>query len=190
MDYRSQLPRILNDMGLMGIGVEVGVYEGRFSETLLKLWKGKKLYLIDSWRYMHGIIDILSNRDNNKCLNAMAQTFMKVYDYGTKACMIRELSVDASRLFSDGSLDFCYIDASHDKPNVTMDLEAWYPKVKSGGIVAGHDYVDGMYEWPDGFVKFEVKTAVDEFFKDKNVKIGFTKEEITETFISWYTIKP
>lgn len=188
MEHRNQLPRMLNDLGLDGIGVEVGVCEGVFSDVILKTWKGKKLYLIDSWRYIPGVIDFL-NTDNNGQLDAMAKTFMKVYDYGSKAVLIRESSVDASELFADESLDFCYIDASHDYKNVMDDLNAWYPKVKSGGIIAGHDYIDGIIQYLKGYVFFEVKKAVDYFFKDKNVTIFSTKEDFAETIISWYLIK-
>ena len=38
-----------------------------------------------------------------------------------------------------------YIDARHDYESVKEDLEHWLPKVKLGGIVAGHDYVDGDF---------------------------------------------
>jgi len=188
MEHRNQLPRMLNDLGLNGIGVEIGVCEGVFSDIILKTWKGKKLYLIDSWRHIPGAIDFL-NTDNNGQLDAMAKTFMKVYDYGSKAVLIRESSVDASKLFIDESLDFCYIDASHDYKNVMDDLNTWYPKVKPGGIISGHDYVDGLFQYTGGYVLMEVKRAVDEFFKDKNVAISYTKEDIAETLNSWYLIK-
>lgn len=186
INHRNQLPKMLNDMGLTGLGAEIGVWEACYAKKLLNVWEGKKLYLIDSWRHIDNVIDFL-NVDRNGYLNAMVKTFMEVYDYGTKAVMIREHSVDAAKLFTDGSLDFVYIDASHDYKNVTADLKAWYPKVKIGGVVSGHDYADGMWEYPGGFVRLEVKRAVDEFFSGKEIQV--TKEDISETFISWYTIK-
>ena len=174
LNHRNQLPEMLNSLGLNGVGVEIGVCEGVFSKKILDTWKGQKLYLIDSWRHIPNSIDFL-NTDNNGQLNAMAQTFMKIYDYGSKAVMIRENSVEASNLFADESLDFCYIDASHDYINVKGDLHAWYPKIKSGGVVAGHDYVDGLFKYPSGHVKFEVKRAVDEFLTNKQIKVKMLK---------------
>jgi hypothetical protein len=42
---------------------------------------------------------------------------------------------------TNGSLDFVYIDGNHRFEQVVADLAAWAPKVRPGGIVAGHDYL-------------------------------------------------
>lgn len=72
------------------------------------------------------------------------------------------LSVDASKLFEDGSVDFVFIDAAHDYDNVRADLCAWLPKVKHGGVLAGHDYCGA--NWP------MVKVAVQEVLSWRNVE--------------------
>lgn len=71
---------------------------------------------------------------------------------------LRMTSLEASKLFDDKSIDFVFIDAGHDYENVRNDILAWKPKVKDGGILAGHDYV---YTWP-GVIK-----AVDEMFPNQ-----------------------
>lgn len=49
-------------------------------------------------------------------------------------------SVDAARLYQDHSLEFVYIDASHDYQSVKEDILTWFNKVKIGGIIGGDDY--------------------------------------------------
>lgn len=60
----------------------------------------------------------------------------------------------AASQYSDESLDFVFVDASHDYESVRNDLWTWYPKVKKGGLMAGHDYSENC---------LGVKLAVDQF---------------------------
>jgi hypothetical protein len=53
---------------------------------------------------------------------------------------VRAASVMASSAYEDKSLDFVFIDAGHTYDDVHADITAWLPKVKQGGILAGHDY--------------------------------------------------
>lgn len=67
---------------------------------------------------------------------------------------IKKSSVEASALFLDRSVDFCFIDGEHTVEAVSNDLRAWFPKIKIGGILAGDDYYWG-----------EVRLALDYFCK-------------------------
>ena len=67
-------------------------------------------------------------------------------------------SVDAASKFNDGHFDYVYIDAGHTYEDVKSDIEAWWPKVALGGMLAGHDF------WNGGVVQ-----AVMEAFKDNIV---------------------
>jgi predicted O-methyltransferase YrrM len=63
--------------------------------------------------------------------------------------VLRNSTVEAAAYFADESVDFVYVDARHDYTSVKQDLETWWPKVKRGGILAGHDYVtaDEIKHW-------------------------------------------
>lgn len=41
----------------------------------------------------------------------------------------------------DGSISFCFIDGDHYNPVVKQDLDNFWPKVKIGGVFAGHDFI-------------------------------------------------
>lgn len=56
------------------------------------------------------------------------------------AQMLRANSVDAAATFANHTLDMVYIDANHTYADVTADIEAWMPKLKPNGILAGHDF--------------------------------------------------
>lgn len=49
-------------------------------------------------------------------------------------------SFDRAKEFADKSIDFCFIDANHTYEFVSRDIEAYLPKMKPGGVIAGHDY--------------------------------------------------
>ena len=73
---------------------------------------------------------------------------------------IRDDSATAATRYDDGSLDFVFIDADHTYEAVKRDISAWWPKVKSGGVLAGHDYDETG-----------VKKAVDEFAELNQLKV-------------------
>lgn len=52
-------------------------------------------------------------------------------------------SLSAAQTFDDASLDFVFIDGGHEMQEVGADIDAWLPKVRPGGILAGHDI-----DWP------------------------------------------
>jgi len=79
-------------------------------------------------------------------------------------------SVEGAKLYPDKSLDFVYIDASHEYEDVLADIIAWYPKLKPHGVMAGHDYI----------AYAGVAKAVHEFFP---------KNKITIDDISWVVYK-
>jgi methyltransferase family protein len=74
--------------------------------------------------------------------------------YGDAITLIIADSVTASSLFGDASVDWVHLDARHDSPGVKADIQAWLPKIKSGGWLSGDDYDEA--KWP------EVVKTVDE----------------------------
>jgi hypothetical protein len=184
MTIREDLPFMLNQMGLTGNGVEVGVLRGEFASHILKYWKGKKLYCVDAWRHISGNIDI-NNPDHNGHLDNMAKTFMALYGFQDRATLIREVSSEAAKLFGNRSLSFVFIDAAHDYENVKKDLEAWHSKVQWGGVFCGHDYLDESAQ-ANGHSEFGVKKAVDEFA----AKHGYVVQSTPESWPSWWVVLP
>jgi hypothetical protein len=67
--------------------------------------------------------------------------------FGDQIQLIISDSVAAARLFADASLDWVHLDARHDYASLKADVEAWLPKIKSGGWLSGDDYNED--KWPE-----------------------------------------
>lgn len=145
-----------------GIGAEIGVEQGVYSEIICKKGKIKKLYSIDAWKAYRGYRDHV-RQEKLDSFYEITKNRLKPY----KAELVRKFSTDAALDFEDNSLDFVYIDANHNYKHVQEDLETWFKKVKPGGIIAGHDYIrrkgqDHVYA---------VVPAVHDFVKKNNIDV-------------------
>lgn len=184
---RGEIPRILNARGLVGDGAEIGVKCGQFSEFLLANWKGRRLRSVDPWREFD--VNLYHDEDNvtqNEHELNYGITARRLAKFGDRSILMRMTSDEAAREIPDGTLDFVYLDARHDYESVKEDIALWYPKVKAGGVLAGHDYMD---QEMIGDTMFGVKRAVDEFVAREHIaKLWVTLRE--PIYKSWMIVKP
>lgn len=118
------------------IGAEVGVERGVYSEILCRANPKLSLFLVDPWKAYRGYREHVSQK---KLDGFVEITKDKLKDFNVH--IVRKFSLDAVKDFENESLDFVYIDANHEFSHVVADICAWVPKVREGGIVAGHDYI-------------------------------------------------
>ena len=98
--------------------------------------------------------------------------------YNERSIVLHTTFDEALGKFSDEYFDFIYIDGyAHTGQNNGKTLDNWYPKLKSGGIFAGHDY---HFRWNQTIV------AVDAFIGKHNLKLHLTQEC---RYPSWYIKK-
>lgn len=136
----------LNNRGYK-VGVEIGTYKGDFAKHILKNWPGT-LYMVDVWRALSW--DDYTDMSNESIeSNVWYDALKSVEGFEDRALMLRMYSNQASKLFADDSLDFVYIDANHKYEYVKEDIELWWPKLKSGGMISGHDYMH-LLDWNNG----------------------------------------
>jgi hypothetical protein len=185
VDSRDDLPVLLNRLGLVGVGAEVGVQSGAYSAWILHRWAGATLISIDPWHAAdpEEYVDI-ANVEQSRHDELYRATVQRLVRFGDRSQIWRTTGADAIRLVDDGALDFVYLDARHAEADVAEDLALWEPKVKPGGIVAGHDYFDGVIPAGD----FGVKSAVDSYFDERDWTIHETIAD--RPFSSWWVIKP
>jgi len=109
----------------------------RISLTAIDPWTHPMPELMKSWLPLH-----LQGCDPHA--NFLAN--MAHAGVAELVCAVRDVSVSAARRFEDASLDFVFIDGDHAYDAVAADIQAWLPKLKIGGVLAGHDY--GHSSWP------------------------------------------
>jgi hypothetical protein len=188
--HRSELGQFLNLAGLTGAGAEVGAADGAFARDILRAWQGQRLVLVDCWQPQDpGTYCDIANTDPARQESNLLRAAALARADG-RVQLLRAFTPQAAARFPDGALDFVYLDANHSYLAVRADLRAWYPKVKAGGLLAGHDYLDGYLGFgPDlhGGTLFGVKTAVDEFGRELGQAAAFTMAD--PPFLTWYLRK-
>ena len=185
MSKRSHLGEFYQEHYQTGVGAEVGCLRGEFSLTLSKSYKGKIL-AIDSFDEHEGIAYDKSFVLTPFYMKGIEKTCREKLKR-TKCEIIKGYSTEVAKTIPDESLDWVFIDADHRYESTKADLEAWFPKVRKGGVISGHDYKHFTVPTPSGDYVFGVIKAVDEFC----AKHGYKLEGLLDLrrFASWYFTK-
>jgi hypothetical protein len=196
MKTRQEIPNFLQSDGGLSVGVEVGVKTGDFSYEILSKWaRCSKFYLVDIWRQQKNYIDgaNVNDRRQDQLFN-ITQARLKPFE--NKLQYLRMFSSEASKLIPDSSVDFVYVDARHDFCGAYEDITLYWPKIRRGGILAGHDFkfaseTDAKDDWslcmngtrhPGA-----VKGAVLQFAQETGTQVVVT---YGEAWPSWLIRKP
>lgn len=181
---RGNFGHLLNEKRLLGQAVEVGTHRGEFAAAMLSCWIGQSLCCVDSWESGYDPDDPTSQSDRKADYLACRSRLAK---FGSRVQIAKRRSTDATRIFANASLDFVYVDANHQLEHVREDLRLWWPKVKSGGLLAGHDFICPG-EKHGGHGK-SIQLAVMEFAERQGVSIYLVPETVPEPW-SYYLEKP
>lgn len=153
--YTSNL-RVVSDRDALlelfpknSIVAELGVDEGEYSSRILSATDPEELHLIDKWD---------SRKYNRRKMRHVNDRFKKEIDEG-RVILHRKDSIDEMKKFDDGYFDWVYIDTTHCE-RTSRELDVCRRKVKTGGIISGHDYCQGDVELG---IKYHVVEAVHDF---------------------------
>ena len=161
---RVSLARVLFDMKCLN-AVEIGVAAGKSSEIWVKSNPDMKLTCIDPWA-----------AKQNRAIrqhNARYERAIALLTPYKNITILRQNSMDAIDKFEDESLDFVHVDGNHTFDHCVTDMIHWSHKLKSGGVMAVHDYC--ALQW-SGVIK-----AVDSFTHCHNINPWYVTRAITPT---------
>ena len=169
---------------------EVGVQRGEYAKCILETIPSiEKIYLVDLWEQQENYFDLanISDLAHQECMNI---TIANIRPWQEKVFLLKGFSTQMAKQIPDNSLDWVYIDARHDYKGCYEDIETFWPKIKVGGIMSGHDYMSADevpgQDWSvcyDGTKNIgAVKGAVDDFAKLKNLQVLVSYKEL-----AWHT---
>jgi len=177
---RDHLPAFFKEMGY-GVGAEIGVWKGRYSAQFCNI--GLKMFAIDPWS---AYLDFWERPGWAKDSQKMQDDFYRIAQWRLnrfKRCTIlKKTSMEAAMDFEDNSLDFVYIDGHHGFKYIAEDLYVWTKKVKIGGIISGHDYLNRT-DWT-----CHVKFVVDAFVQAFEIENWWILGDL-DRYKSWMFIK-
>jgi len=163
MNTRLDLLQLIPNEGSF---VEVGTRSGDFAVEISKARPDIKLFCVDNWLppFERHYEEALKN-------------------IGDKAIILKLSSLDASKTIYIQQVDMVYIDADHTYQSVFDDLNSWWPRIRKGGYLAGHDFESKAVG--DGWhTAIEVEAAVTHWLSDKpELKLHVIKESAPSFFI-------
>lgn len=124
------------------IFVEVGAWKGKSAAfmgvEIANSGKAIDFYVVDHWK---GSDEPAHHADPDVRTGRLYEVFLKnIKPVADFVRPLRTSSVEAAKTFDDGTLDLVLLDAGHTYEDVKADLEAWLPKLKAGGVLAGDDW--------------------------------------------------
>jgi len=149
-------------------GVEVGVWAGETTRHLLRKRKMLELVLVDPWAAMPEPMRLTCSM-GALCVSQeqMDNVYNKVIDSLSFAKdridVMRMELCDAANKIASESQDFVFLDADHTKLGTLCAMLLYWPKVKAGGWLCGHD-LDHVYE------VWGVRPAVEWFCAQRKLK--------------------
>ncbi len=140
LDYtasKALIPYLKRLKGETAKGIEIGTARGESTYLILEQCPNiTKAYTIDPFFAYEDWVGPIDQETMDK-FKAIA--YKNLEKFGVKAEIIPLTSEEAVDLFPNLEYSYLFVDGSHSKENVLKDLTLYYPKVKSGGIVAVHD---------------------------------------------------
>ncbi len=131
----AKLCQWANEKGVNGKAVEIGAYSGEGTEVIAKYFK--EVLAVDPWINGYDLNDVASHQCPMKFVFEAFQNRTKGLG---NVSFSRGKSLDALEFVGDESLDLIYVDGDHRYEAVVADIQGWKPKLRKGGVLAGHDW--------------------------------------------------
>jgi len=152
-----------------GVGAELGVFWGHFSEVILREFRPRTLYLVDLWDLQGEKFDI-EGRFTDFGRMRPSDCYAHVQEIAARhPDVVRVVKDDASAFLSgyEGeAFDWVYVDTSHKYDDTLRELTLIADRLKPGGVILGDDWIaDPSHR------HYEVVRAVHSFVRGTDFEI-------------------
>jgi len=185
MSYRKMVNidtriNLYKHFGANGVGAEIGVCRGANSAYLFLATRPKKMYLVDIW-----IIDPLTEIHHSRDLHYgdWESNVRELFSNEIKSGVIeikRKTGIEFLTSLPDKALDWVYLDSDHSYENISKELDLAISKVKTGGVIAGHDFMVHAGAWGSGVVR----AVIDEIQKGR-IQMKFITDEQFPSYLCY-----
>jgi hypothetical protein len=170
-NYESYYKQVALEPGFF-VFVELGSWKGHsvafLANELKKLDRRAVIFAVDLWDKLPKTSDFWEKYPEQMPI------IYDIYSHNLSRMGVRDMvndirrpTAEAAAFFDDGTVDFIFVDAAHDEASVSKDIRAWWPKLRMGGVMSGHD-----------FCCESVHKAVHGFDFDGNTKMEFENRDI------------
>ncbi len=149
-------------------GAEIGVFRADTSSHLLQSFPELQMYCIDPYV---AYVEHEGDKTQAKMSECETTARSRLAPFGDRVTLIKDFSLQAASRIPDAALDFVFIDAIHSFEAVSADLQAWFPKVRPGGMIAGHDFRWGGIQ--EAVEQFIAPLGIGGFFSPSTSDVWF-----------------
>jgi predicted O-methyltransferase YrrM len=163
LDHHGNFPKIFEELRPFGDNkisiLHLGAYTGHGTKWMLErvnagcidvdTWQGSKR----SEGHLDFKHDIFYTDEVENLYDETVSGFPAIKFKGTTADFFKQ---------NKETFDFIYVDASHKKTDVALDLEESWKVLNDGGIIACDDYLWEMHEGPEHIPHYAIKEFVEQ----------------------------
>lgn len=159
-------PRPFERLAVSGhhlVGVEIGVYKAEHALSLLTYLDIHHLYLIDPYELYEEYDEGKAHYgiDQDALHLAIQEARQRLALYTKKITWVFQKSSESLDIIPE-QLDFVYIDGNHQEVFIRHDIEQFFPKIRHGGVIGGHDFYNGYCRDHDGVIQAVMHFAVEQ----------------------------
>ncbi|MCK5017059.1 MAG: class I SAM-dependent methyltransferase [Candidatus Peribacteraceae bacterium] len=185
--YNAQIARATGACHFVEVGSWLGKSTTYLASKIKESGKDIKLDCVDTWA--GGTESLLNGSVNKLVEESGGSVYSQFLNNLSNAGLIERVnaivsdSAQAAELYDDGELDFVFIDADHTYEAVIGDLRAWLPKLRTGGVLGGHDFDEegvsrAVAEFAEETGLIVQRAGMSFVFKVENIKDSYFNSEV------------